>query len=127
MEVSYSSEGLGTFGTIIWLALVVLMIASVWKIFTKAGRPGWASIVPIYNFIVMLQIAGKPLWFIVLFFIPFANIVAMILVYIGLARVFGKGGGFAAGMIFLPFIFFPMLAFSDATYTQPVTSTPGGV
>ena len=127
MEVSYSSEGLGTFGTIIWLALVVLMIASVWKIFTKAGRPGWASIVPIYNFIVMLQIAGKPLWFIVLFFIPFANIVAMILVYIGLARVFGKGGGFAAGMIFLPFIFFPMLAFSDATYTQPVTATPGGV
>jgi hypothetical protein len=120
MEVEYSaSSSLGPVGTIVWLAVVVLMIVSVWKVFTKAGQPGWASIVPIYNIIVMLQVAGKPLWFIALFFVPIANIVAMILVYVALARVFGKGGGFAAGMIFLPFIFFPILGFGGATYTKP--------
>lgn len=120
MEVEYSANSsLGPVGTIIWLALVVLMIVSVWKIFTKAGQPGWASIVPIYNLIVMLQVAGKPLWFIALFFIPFANFVAIILVYIALAKTFGKGGGFAAGLILLPFIFFPILGLGSATYTKP--------
>lgn len=87
-----------------------------WKIFTKAGKPGWAAIVPIYNLIVLLEIAGKPLWFIVLFFIPFANFVALILVAIGVAQAFGKSTGFGLGLAFLGPIFYPMLAFGDATY-----------
>lgn len=101
---------------IIWLALVVLMLASMWRIFTKAGKPGWASIVPIYNAYVLLQIAGKPGWWLILMFLPLVNIVIMILALVGLANNFGKGGGFVAGMIFLPVIFYPMLAFGDAQY-----------
>lgn len=101
---------------IIWLALVVLMLASMWRIFTKAGKPGWASIVPIYNAYVLLQIAGKPGWWLILMFLPLVNIVIMILALVGLANSFGKGGGFVAGMIFLPVIFYPMLAFGDAQY-----------
>jgi hypothetical protein len=102
----------GVFG----LAFAVLMIVSGWKIFTKAGKPGWASIVPIYNIIVMLEIVGKPLWWIVLFLIPLVNFIAGIMVSIALAEKFGKSTGFALGLVFLPFIFFPMLAFGDARY-----------
>ena len=110
------SGGMGIVGTLIYLAIMGLMIASMWKIFVKAGQPGWASIVPIYNTVVMLQIAGKPVWWLVLFFIPLVNFVIIIMVMLAFAKVFGKGGGFVAGMIFLPFIFWPMLAFGDATY-----------
>ena len=122
-QSNYGAEaaaGMGAGVMIVWLAVVVLLVAALWKIFTKAGQPGWASIVPIYNLIVALQIAGKPLWFIVLFFIPIANLVAAILVNVALAKAFGKGGGFAAGLILLPIIFLPILAFGSATYTKPV-------
>ena len=107
----------GLFVLVIQLGLIVLIIASLWKIFTKAGQPGWASIIPIYNLIVLLKIAGKPLWFIILFFIPFANIVAAILVALAVAKNFGKSGGFVVGLILLPIIFYPILAFGDAKYT----------
>ena len=122
-ETDYGSgaaAGMGLGVTLVWLAVVILVIVGIWKIFTKAGQPGWASIVPIYNLIVLLQVAGKPLWFIVLFFIPIANLVALILVNIALAKAFGKGGGFAAGLILLPVIFLPILGFGSATYTKPV-------
>lgn len=104
---------------IIWLAVVVLMIVSMWKIFEKGGKPGWAAIVPIYNGIVMLQMLGKPLWWIVLMLIPGVNLIMMILVMIALANAFGKGAGFGLGMAFLPIVFAPMLAFGDAQYTAP--------
>jgi Family of unknown function (DUF5684) len=105
--------------SLIWLAVVVLMIASMWKIFTKAGKPGWAAIVPIYNIIVLLEIVGKPIWWIVLFLIPCVNFVAVILLALALAKSFGKETGFAIGMIVLPFIFYPMLGFGDASYRGP--------
>ncbi|MGZ7032929.1 MAG: DUF5684 domain-containing protein, partial [Thermoanaerobaculia bacterium] len=79
-------------------------------------EPGWAAIVPIYNMIVLLKIAGKPLWWIILLFIPFVNFIIVILVYFALAKNFGKGAGFALGMVFLPFIFLPLLAWGDARY-----------
>ncbi len=101
---------------VVWCAVVVFLIAAVWKVFTKAGKPGWAAIVPIYNFIVMLQIAGKPVWWILLFLVPLVNIVVMVLMYVGLARNFGKGGWFALGLIVLSFIFFPILAWGSAEY-----------
>jgi len=107
---------IGAVGMVIYLALIVFMIATMWKIFTKAGKPGWASLIPFYNIFVMIDIAGKPAWYFILFFIPFANLVAMILIYIGMAERFGKGGGFVVGMILLPIIFFPMLAFGSAEY-----------
>lgn len=103
---------------LIWLAVTVLVVASMSKVFVKAGQPGWACIVPVYNMIVMLEIAEKPLWWIALFFIPVANFVASILVAISIAEHFGQGAGFGIGLAFLPFVFYPMLAFGSATYAS---------
>jgi hypothetical protein len=118
--VSSLGAGLGMVGMIVWVAFAVLMIASMWKIFTKAGKPGWAAIIPIYNLIVLLEIAGKPLWWFILLLVPFVNIIVFIMVLVSIARNFGKGLGFAIGML-LPFIFYPMLGFGDARY-QPVAA-----
>lgn len=101
---------------LLYLAVIVINIASLVRIFVKAGQPGWAAIVPIYNVIVLLQIVRKPLWWIVIFFIPFANIIAAIIIYDALAKSFGKGTGFTVGLILLGFIFLPILAFGDAEY-----------
>ncbi|MEI8122804.1 MAG: DUF5684 domain-containing protein [bacterium] len=108
------------FLALIWLAVVVLMVSSMWIVFTKAGQPGWACLVPFYNLYVMLKIAGKPGWWLVLFLIPVVNLVVGIITYISLAANFGKSAGFAIGMIFLPIVFFPMLAFGDAKYVPSV-------
>ena len=91
------------------------------KVFDKAGEPGWAAIVPIYNFIVMLRIAGKPGWWILLMLIPGVNLIIMIIAMIALAARFGKGTGFGLGLAFLPPIFLPMLAWGDA---QPSAMQP---
>jgi len=101
---------------LVYLAVIVLMIAGMWMVFTKAGKPGWAAIVPIYNLIVLLEIVGKPLWWILLCLIPFVNLVIFILIAIELAKVFGKGVGFALGLVFLPFVFYPVLGFGSAQY-----------
>ncbi len=98
------------------LALFIAVIAGFWKTFEKAGKPGWASIVPIYNIIVLTEISGKPMWYVILFFIPCVNFVASILVNIGVAKAFGKGDGFGIGLALLPFVFFPILGFGDAQY-----------
>lgn len=111
-----SAASMGVGGMLFMLAFIALMIASLWKVFTKAGEPGWAAIVPIYNTIVMLKIAGKPWWWFILMIIPLVGIVVMIIAVVALAKNFGKGVGFAIGLIILPFIFFPILAFSDAKY-----------
>ena len=98
------------------LAIIVAIIAGFWKVFTKAGKPGWAAIVPIYNAIVLLEIAGKPLWWVILFFIPIVNIVVAVLVGIAVAKSFGKSDAFGIGLGLLGFIFFPILGFGDAQY-----------
>ncbi|HBY58981.1 MAG TPA: signal peptidase I [Solibacterales bacterium] len=103
-------------------AFGIFMIACVWKVFSKAGEPGWAAIVPIYNTIVLLKITGKPLWWILLFLIPLVNLVMVFLVYTSLAKAFGKGTGFGVGLLLLSFIFFPILAFGDARYVGPQTA-----
>jgi hypothetical protein len=117
-----TGTGLGLF-LVIELALILFLIVTMWKIFTKAGKPGWASIIPIYNIFVMLDIAGKPGWWFLLMLIPFVNIVIMILVIAGIAANFGKGGGFVAGMILLPIIFYPILAFGSAQSQAPAPKT----
>ncbi len=99
------------------LVFGLIMVASGWKIFSKAGEPGWMAIIPFLNVFVLLKIIRKPVWWMVLFFIPFVNAIAGILVAIELAKVFGQGIGYAIGMILLPFIFYPMLAFGSSTYS----------
>jgi len=104
---------------LIQLALAVLAIAGMWQVFVKAGKPGWAAIIPIYNAVVLLEIAGKPIWWIILLLIPCVNIVIVIIVMIALAERFGKGAGFGIGLALLGFIFFPILGFGDARYLGP--------
>ena len=103
--------------TIIWLVVMLfLYVIPMWKIYSKAGKPGWAILIPIYNIIVLIQVAKRNpaefLWLIV----PIANIIFPILWIVGISKAFGKSGGFAAGMIFLPFIFIPILGYGKATY-----------
>jgi len=117
MNLQYSGEAsLGVVPMVIGLAVLLFIIASLWKVFAKAGEPGWASIIPIYNIVVMLKIAGKPIWWIILIFIPFVNIIISLLVFLGIAQNFGKGSGFGVGLWLLGFIFFPILAFGDARF-----------
>ncbi len=101
---------------IVWCVCLILIVAALWKVFTKAGKPGWACLIPIYNIIVLLEIAGKPAWWFILFLIPLVNLVVGILVSISIAQNFGKGTGFALGLVFLPFIFYLILGFGDAQY-----------
>jgi hypothetical protein len=117
MDNLYSGLGL-----IVALAVLVLVIAGCWKVFTKAGQPGWASIVPIYNVVVLLKIVGRPLWWVILFFIPLVNFVIGIMVCIEVAKSFGKGAGFGIGLAFLGVIFYPILGFGSARYAGPVNT-----
>lgn len=108
--------------TIIIVSLIVYVISviAMWKLFTKAGKPGWASIVPIYNAVVLFQIAGLNPFLLLLALIPivnvFAMIVLMILLNINLAKAFGKSTGFAVGLIFLNSIFMLILGLGDSQY-----------
>lgn len=119
----------GVFGVmffVFYLPIILISIISMWKIFTKAGKPGWASIVPIYNTVVMLEIIGRPIWWILLLLIPFVNIVIAIMMLFDLAKAFGKEGAFGLLLLFLPFIGYPILAFGKAKYVGPVANKGGG-
>lgn len=103
-----------------YLAFVVVYIAGMWKAFEKAGQPGWACLIPFYNFYIMTKIGGKPGWWVLLLFIPVANIVVAIWTLNMISKSFGKDEGFTAGLIFLGFIFWPILGFSnDVRYLGP--------
>ena len=112
---------LGAIIGIIYLVIAVLCIIGTWKIFTKAGEPGWAAIIPIYNLIVIVKISGKPLWWVVLCLIPCVNLVALIIICMALAKNFGKSEGYGIGLALLSPIFFPLLGFSDAQYVGTKT------
>ncbi len=106
---------------VVWIGVAVFEIAAMWKVFTKADQPGWGALIPIYNVYLLLQVAGRPGWWLLLTFVPVVNLVIGILVSIDIARNFGKGGAFAVGLILLPVVFFPILGFGSATY-QPGSS-----
>jgi hypothetical protein len=112
---------------LIMLAFTVFYIICCWKIFTKAGQPGWAIFVPIYNILVMLKIVGKPWWWLLLMLIPLVNFIILIIVIHQLSKVFGHGVGFTLGLIFLGFIFVPILALGNSQYTKPVVQAPAAV
>jgi hypothetical protein len=108
---------------VIYLIVIVVVIASWWKLFTKAGKPGWAAIIPIYNLIVLCEICGRPAWWVILILlVPCANIIFLILLYIDLAKSFGKDAVFAVGLILLGIVFLPILAFGDSKYVGPAAA-----
>ncbi|CAG0958880.1 hypothetical protein METP3_00702 [Methanosarcinales archaeon] len=103
---------------LLYLGLIILIVAGIWKVFVKAGQPGWAAIIPIYNIYILLKIACKPGWWLILYIIPLVNIIVAIIVTSNISKNFGKGTGFTIGLILLPFIFYPILGFGDATYKK---------
>lgn len=111
--------------TILSLALCVFVLVCMWIVFRKAGKPGWAAIVPFYNLYVLFDITwGSGMRFLLLL-IPIYNIILSIQTQVRLAKAFGKSGGFAAGLVFLPYIFIPLLAFGKETYQGvPVKAAP---
>src|SRR5262252_1034398 len=119
-QVEYSPSGQGQapgpLFWICWLGAMILMIAACWKIFTNAGQPGWASIIPIYNWYILCKIGGRPGWWVILLLIPFVNFIVGIILCIDLAKSFGKGVLFAIGLILLGLILFPILGFGSAQY-----------
>ena len=98
------------------LAISVLLIVAMWKIFQKAGKPGWAAIVPFYNVYTIFEITWGSGWRFLMLLIPFYNIILAIQTQVKLARAFGKSGGFAVGLIFLPYVFQPILGFDGSAY-----------
>lgn len=114
------------------IVIAIFMIASFWKLFTKAGEPGWAAIVPIYNLYVYIKISGKPMWWLAVILLagiipivgPFAALAGQIIVGIGVAEKFGKSQGFGVGLGLLSIVFVPILAFGDAVYDGGRSSNP---
>jgi hypothetical protein len=124
--VAQASDG-GGGSAVFWffyVAFIVIYLAAGWVVFTKAGEEGWKSLIPIYNLYVLLRIVGRPGWWLILYLIPIVNVVIWIIVSIDLAKSFGKGVGFAIGLILLTPIFYLILAFGDATYRGPAAA-PG--
>ena len=107
------------------LLLMALVLAGWWKIFAKAGEPGWKALIPVYNAYVFLRIAGCPGWWTILYFLPFVNFVIHGFHSHRLARCFGKGTGFAVGLFLLAPFFWPALGFGKAEYSRPEPASSG--
>jgi hypothetical protein len=102
------------------LTLGVIAAVGLWKVYEKAGQPGWAALIPFYNVYILLKIAGRPGWWLLFLFVPLANMVVAFIVAIDVAKAFGKGAAFGCGLAVLAFIFYPILGLGDATYRAPV-------
>lgn len=114
------------FSFLLPLLIALVAIAGMWKAFTKAGEPGWAAIVPIYNVYKMIKVSGNEWWWLILFVIPLINFIAAIKISIDVAKAFGQGLGFGLGLVFLSFVFWPLLGFGDYQYQGHVRQGGGG-
>ncbi len=111
------NELMTTNSVLFFIAIAIIYIAAQWRVFQKAGKPGWAAIIPIYNVLILLEIIGKPWWWILLLlFVPIVNIVLAVWMVNLLSKSFGQGVGFTLGLLFLGFIFYPILAFGNYEY-----------
>lgn len=112
-----------TYG-LVMLVIGIVSLVGMWKVYEKAGKPGWASIVPFYNYLVLVEIVGRPVWWFFLLFIPVVNAVIGVILLWDLTRSFGQSAGFFFGLLFLSFIFFPILGFGSSRYLGPAGAQP---
>ncbi len=108
--------------SVVFFLFIAFEIICLWRIFVKAGKPGWAAIVPIYNILVELEILGRPWWWLFIMMIPLVNFVVGLSIIFDLAQVFGNSSAFALGLLFLSPIFIAILAFGSAKYIGPVAA-----
>ncbi len=108
--------------SLVGIVLYILLIIGLWKMFEKAGEPGWTSIIPLVNIYKLYKIGWGCGWLFLLTVIPIVNLVFHIVLSIKLAKSYGMGAGFAVGLIFLPSIFYMILGFSDARYYGPAVN-----
>jgi hypothetical protein len=115
-QIDDGGGGPGPVVLLILVAITLVVLAGAWKINTKAGQPGWAVLIPIFNMYIVLKVAGRPGWWLILTFIPIVNLVVLVIPF-DVAKRFGKGVLFGLGLLFLGVIFCPILGFGDAQYT----------
>lgn len=108
-----SGSVLGIVSAVIAIAITLVVLAGIWKTFQKAGQPGWAAIIPIYNLYIMLKIGGNAWWWLLVMFVPIVQLYAFYKMFAGVSKAFGQGIGFALGLWFLNLIFWPLLGFGD--------------
>ncbi len=116
------SAASGLIVTLVFLALALVLLAAEWKVFVKAGEPGWGSLIPIYNLYLLCKIGGKPGWWFLLMAVPVVNVVVLVLIMLGVAKGFGKSGAYALGLIFLSPFFLCHLAFGGSTYDRSLVA-----
>jgi hypothetical protein len=106
---------------LVCVVVLLVLLGAMWKIFTKAGKPGWACLIPIYNYFMYCEITGRPTWWIVLYLIGIGGLILPF----DLAKCFGKSTGFAVGMLLFPYVFYPMLGYGDARYLGQAVAPAG--
>jgi len=111
--------GMILFICLLALVVSVFIIAAMWKVFTKAGQPGWAAIIPIYNIYILTKIGGKPGYWTLLCLIPLVNYIFVVWLYNMVSKSFGKDEGFTVGLVLLGIVFWPILGFGDSKYQGP--------
>lgn len=117
---STSSSDMNPAMVLLYIAIAVVYVVAMWRIFTKAKKPGWASIIPIYNLYVMLKVVNRPGWWIVLYLIPIVNIFTHLVVSIDLAKAFGKSTAFGViGIWIFSFVGYLILGYGDTQYKMP--------
>ncbi len=123
LEGAHDAGGAGgAIGGIFAAVWALVVVIGLWRVFTKAGQPGWASLVPIYNAWVLLKIVGRPGWWLVALLVPVVNVVFGVILCIDLARSFGKGSVYGLGLAIFSAIFTVHLGLGDARYTGPAAA-----
>ena len=106
-------------GVVFIVLPVVLLVIPTWRIYVKAGEPGWSAIVPLFSQYTLCTVVGRPVWWLIWLLIPYVNFVFWLIFAMDLARVFSRSKGFGIGIWLLPFVFLPILGYGSAEYTAP--------
>ena len=118
-----AASGVSAVYVILSLAISVLTLVAMWKLFVKAGKAGWKCLIPFYNTYCLYDIAWGNGWLFLLMFVPCVNVVVGIMMLFKLAKAFGQGTGFGFGLLFLNTIFILILGFGSAEYVGSQVSS----
>ena len=116
----------GGFFSLLYIAFYVLAFIGLWKMFVKAGHPGWGAIIPFYNLYLLLKVARRPGWWLILFFIPLVNIIIWLVVALDVSRNFGHGAGYGILLWIFPYIMFIVLGWGTDQYRGAQPAMAGG-